>query len=111
MARPAVALARNPDPHTLPRALNPSAVRSGPKSTENGAVPVVDCQIDRDTMPSRWNASHTASTTGKWDGRQPASAALIAASRTVSALLRCGIEISTSSGSLAVVARNSDRYD
>ena len=91
MARPTVALARNPDPHTLPRELNPSVVRSGPNSTENGAVPVVDCQIDRDTMPSRRNASHAASTTGKYSGRQPASAALIAASRTVSALLRCGI--------------------
>ena len=66
MARPTVALARNPDPHTLPRALNPSVVRSGPKSTENGAVPVVDCQIDRDTMPSRRNASHAASTTGRY---------------------------------------------
>jgi len=52
-----VALARNPDPHTLPRELNPSVVRSGPKSTENGAVPVVDCQIDLDTMPSLPNAS------------------------------------------------------
>jgi hypothetical protein len=30
IARPAVALARNPDPHTLPRALNPSDVRNGP---------------------------------------------------------------------------------
>ncbi len=111
MARPTVALARNPDPHTLPRELNPSVVRSGPNSTENGAVPVVDCQIDRDTMPSSRNASHAASTTGKYSGRQPASAALSAASRTVSALLRCGIGMSTSSGSRAVVARNSARYD
>ena len=111
IARPTVALARNPDPHTLPRELNPSSVRFGPNRTENGAVPVVDCQIDRLTMPSFMNASHAASTTGKYSGRQPASAALIAASRTVSALLRCGIGISTSAGSRAVVARNSSRYD
>ncbi len=72
---------------------------------------MVDCQIDRDTMPSAMNASHAASTTGKYSGRQPASAALIAASRTVSALLRCGIGISTSPGSRAVVSRNCARYD
>ena len=111
MARPTVALARNPDPHTLPRELKPSVVRSGPNSTENGAVPVVDCQIARGTMPSARNASHAASTTGRYSGRQPASAALIAASRTVSALFRCGIGRITSSGSLDVVARNSSRYD
>ena len=111
IARPTVALARNPDPHTLPRALNPSVVRSGPKSTENGAVPVVDCQIDLVTMPSSRKASHAASTTGKYSGRQPASAALSAASRTVRFLLRCGIGMSTSAGSRAVVARNSSRYD
>ncbi len=111
MARPIVALARNPEPQTLPRALKPSAVRSGPKSTENGAVPVVDCQIDLVTMPSWRKASHAASTTGRYSGRQPASAALSAASRTVRFLFRCGIGTSTSSGSLAVVARNSSRYD
>ena len=53
MARPTVALARNPDPHTLPRELKPERFRTGPNSTTNGAVPVVDCQIDRGTMPSR----------------------------------------------------------
>src|ERR1700760_3337001 len=111
MARPTAALGRNPDPHTLPRELNPSSVRFGPNSTENGAVPVVDCQIDLDTMPSAKNASQAASTTGKYSGRQPASAALSGASRTVRFLLRCGIGMSTSSGSLAVVARNSSRYE
>ena len=70
---------------------------------------MVDCQIDLVTMPSHRNASQAASTTGKYSGRQPASAALIAANRTVRFLLRCGMGISTSSGSRLVVAMNSAR--
>ena len=74
-------------------------------------MPVVDCQIARDTMPSRRNESHAASTTGKYSGRQPASAALIAASRTVRVLFRCGIGEEHLVRVPAVVARNSARYD
>src|SRR6202042_3345614 len=111
IARPMVALARNPDPYRLPREFSPILVRTGPFTTVNGAVPVVDCQIARDTPPSPRNESHAASTTGKYSGRQPARAALIAASRTVSARFRCGIGMMTSDGPRAVVARNSARYD
>ena len=106
-----VALARNPEPYRLPREFSPIVVRTGPFTTVNGAVPVVDCQIARDTPPSPRNESHAASTTGKYSGRQPARAALIAASRTVSARFRCGIAMTTSDGARDVVARNSARYD
>ncbi len=109
IARAIVAFARNPEPNTLPRQFIPSRVRTGPLITMNGAVPVVDCQIERVTMPSARNASHAASTTGKYSGRQPARPALIAASRTVRFLFRCGIGMSTSAGSRLVVARNSLR--
>src|SRR3984957_7650066 len=110
MARPIVALARNPEPYRLPRELSPIAVRTGPFTTVNGAVPVVACQSARDTPPSPRNESQAASTTGKYDGRQPARAALIAASRTVSARFRCGRAMTTSDGARAVVARISARY-
>jgi hypothetical protein len=109
MARPIVALARNPDPNRLPRQLRPIRFLTGPLTTVNGAVPVVDCQIPLRVPPSSRNESQAASTTGKYSGRQPARAALIAASRTVRFRFRCGIGCTTSWGSRAVVARNSSR--
>ncbi len=45
IARPIVALARNPDPNTFPRLFSPIRSRTGPFTTRNGAVPVVDCQM------------------------------------------------------------------
>jgi hypothetical protein len=45
IARPTVALARNPEPNTLPRLLNPSRLRAGPFTRSSGAVPVVLCQM------------------------------------------------------------------
>ena len=83
MARPIVALARNPDPNTLPWLFSPIRSRTGPFTTRNGAVPVVLCQIARGAYPSATSDSQAARTTGKYSGRQPARAALMAASRTV----------------------------
>jgi hypothetical protein len=99
IARPMVALARKPEPNTLPLLFRPSRSRTGPLTIRNGAVPVVDCQMARPTYPSATSDSHAASTTGKYSGRHPASAALMAASRTVSSRFRCGIASSTSPGS------------
>jgi hypothetical protein len=45
IARPIVALARNPEPNTFPRLFSPIRSRTGPFTTRNGAVPVVDCQM------------------------------------------------------------------
>jgi hypothetical protein len=104
-----VALARNPEPNTLPLLFSPICARTGPFTIRNGAVPVVDCQMARAGYPSAARDSHAASTTGKYSGRQPASAALMAASRTVSARFRCGMPSSTSPGSRPEKARNSAR--
>jgi hypothetical protein len=100
---------RRLEPKMLPLLLRPICSRIGPLTTVNGAVPVVDCQIPRRGCGSWAIASHAEMTTGKYSGRQPASAALIAANRTVNSRLRCGTSNSTSSGSRPVRARNSAR--
>ena len=109
MARPIVAFARKPEPNTFPLLFSPIRSRTGPFTIRKGAVPVVLCQIARVAYPSLVSDSQAASTTGKYSGRQPASAALIAASRTVHCRFRCGIEKTTSSGSRLVMTRNSAR--
>ena len=48
-ARPIVALARKPDPNTLPLLLSPIRSRTGPLTRSIAAVPVVLCQIARGT--------------------------------------------------------------
>ena len=108
-ARPIVALARNPEPKTFPRLLIPSRSRIGPLTTSIGAVPVVLCQMPFPAYPSSVSASHAASTTGKYSGRHPAIAALIAAERTVHERFRWSIRKTTSSGARSVRARNSAR--
>ncbi|GAA3093176.1 hypothetical protein GCM10020001_005810 [Nonomuraea salmonea] len=110
-ARPIVALARKPEPKTSPLLLSPIRSRTGPLTTSSGAVPAVLCQTPHFSCGSLPIASHAASTTGKYAGRHPAMAALMAASRTVQRRSRCGRANSTSSGSRSVVARNSARYD
>ena len=105
-ARPIVALARNPEPKTLPRQFSPISSRIGPLTTSNGAEPVVLCQTPFVAYPSLARLSQAARTTGKYSGRQPARAALIAAVRTVQCRFRCGMAKTTSCGSRAVMARN-----
>lgn len=109
MARPIVAFARKPEPNTFPLLFIPIRSRTGPFTIRKGAVPVVLCQIARLAYPSLVSDSQAASTTGKYSGRQPASAALMAASRTVHCRFRCGISKTTSSGSRLVMTRNSAR--
>ena len=65
MARPIVALARNPEPKMLPRLFRPISSRMGPLTTRNGAVPVVLCQIPLGGVALLGDASHAARTTGK----------------------------------------------
>jgi hypothetical protein len=47
MARPMVALARNPEPNTFPWLFSPIRSRTGPFTSTSGAVPVVLCQMPR----------------------------------------------------------------
>src|SRR5262249_14348209 len=75
IARPIVALARNPEPHTLPRQFSPIRSLTGPLTTTNPAVPVVDCQIALATVPSRRNESQAATTTPNYSPSHPPSAA------------------------------------
>jgi hypothetical protein len=70
-----------------------------------GAGPLVDCQPPPRAARSSCTASHAASTTGKYSGRQPAMTALMAAVRTVHSRPRWSIRHSTSSGERLVVAR------
>ena len=70
---------------------------------------MVLCQIPRAGYPSAARDSQAASTTGKYSGRQPAMAALIAASRTVQCRFRCGMDKTTSSAPRLVWARNPAR--
>ena len=78
MARPMVALARQPEPKTLAPALSPTSLRTGPFTTSSGAAMwVVAC------TPCRLNgplvrASSAARATGAYTGRQPASTRLTA---------------------------------
>ena len=83
IARAMVALGRKPGPNTPPVQLNPSSARTGPLTTISGEGPLVLCQPPPLAERSRISASQAASTTGKYSGRQPAMAALIAASSTV----------------------------
>jgi hypothetical protein len=106
MARPIVMLARKPGPNTPPAPLIPSSAATGPLTTISGAGPDVDCQPPPPVERSSISASHAASTTGKYSGRQPAIAALIAASCTVTALSSCGSRPITSSAGRSTVARN-----
>ena len=84
-------------PSTPPAQLIPSRCRTGPLTTISGAGPLVDCHPPPGTARSRPSASHAASTTGKYSGRQPARAAFTAACSTVHSRLRCGTAAITSS--------------
>ena len=106
IARATVALARKPGPKTPPVELKPSSWRIGPLTTISGAGPLVLCQPPPVAERSRISASHTASTTGKCSGRQPAMAALMAASSTVHSRFRWSMRPMTSRRSRAVRARN-----
>ena len=79
MARETVAFGRKPGPKAPPAVLKPSSCLTGPLTTIIGAGPLVDCQLPPLAARSRISASNAASTTGKYSGRQPAMAALIAA--------------------------------
>ncbi len=102
MARATVALARNPGPNTPPPLLKPSSVRTGPFTTMSGAGPLVLCQPPPCAARSSMSAWKAASTTGKCSGRQPAIAALMAASLTVHSRPRCSMRPMTSRGSRLV---------
>ena len=73
IARPIVALARNPEPNTLPRLLSPSrspdrAVDQQQRRRAGGALPDA---LGRVAL-AREAPSQAASTTGKYSGRHPA---------------------------------------
>ena len=106
IARATVALGRNPGPNTPTPQLNPSRARIGPLTTISGAGPLVLCQPPPPAARSRMSASHAANTTGKYSGRQPAIAALIAASSTVHSRSTWTLRPMTSSGGRGVCARN-----
>jgi hypothetical protein len=90
IARATVALARNPGPKTPPVQLKPRRARIGPLTMISGAGPLVLCQpAPLPPARSRMSASHAARTTGKYSGRQPAIAALIAATSTVTVRSTC----------------------
>ena len=97
-ARPIVALARLPLPSTLWVAFMPSARRTGPFTTTNGALPPVLA-----VLPCRPNSgSHIALTiaitTGRYSGRQPAITAAMATFSAVIRRRRTGSMPTTSSG-------------
>ncbi len=105
-ARGIVAFGRKPAAKIPPVQLMASSGRIGPLITISGAGPLVDCQPPPLAARSRITASQEASTSGKYSGRQPAIAALIAAVLTVHSRPRWSIRHSTSSGSRLVRARN-----
>ena len=106
-ARAIVALARKPGPSTPPAELIPSSPRIGPFTTIRGAGPLVLCQPPPVTTRCCISASQAASTTGRYSGRHPAIAALIAACSTVHSRPRCGTAATTSARGRGVAARNS----
>ena len=105
IARGMVAFARKPGPNTPPVELSPIRSRTAPFTTISGAGPEVDCQPPPFVVRSSMSASHAASTTGKYSGRHPAMAALMAAVRTVTSRSTCGMWPMTSSGASLVCAR------
>src|SRR5260370_1329143 len=88
IARPIVRLARQPGPNRLSPALMSSSRATGPLTIMSTAAPAVE-------VPGPWYAqrgspmaSTPATTTGKYSGRHPAMAALIAAFSAVTATFR-----------------------
>ena len=104
IARPIVALARNPEPKTFAPPFTPSRFATGPLTIVRGAQGwVVDCTPFK-LKASSSSASTAASTTGRYSGRQPAITALIATASTVALPPRGGSGPSSSAGSRRVPA-------
>ncbi len=87
-ARPIVELARLPGPSTLPRQFMPRSWRIGPFTTNPSAMPPVLALAAWMEKPGSAMASTSASTTGRYSGRQPAMTALSATFSTVTTRLR-----------------------
>ena len=99
IARPIVRLARQPGPKRLSPALMSSSRATGPLTIMSTAAPAVE-------VPGPWYAqrgspmaSTPATTTGKYSGRHPAMAALIAAFSAVTATFRWAMNATSRPGS------------
>src|SRR5690349_20041690 len=90
-ARPMVALARQPGPNTPAPELMSSLARIGPFTITSGATASVVPETPSRQKRSSHIASTTATTTGRYSGRQPAITALIATFWTVARPNRGGL--------------------
>ena len=104
--RPIVALARLPFARTLCVAFIPMAVRIGPLTTMNGALPPVLAVLPCSPNSGTHIACTIATTTGMYSGSAPAITAAIATFSAVMRRRRTGSTPTTSSGASRTAPTN-----
>ena len=105
-ARPIVAFARLPLASTLWVAFIPIAVRTGPLTTTNGALPPVLAVHPCSPYAGSHTARTSAITTGMYSGRHPAMTAAMAVFSAVMRRRRTGSTPTTSPAPTVAASRN-----